>query len=249
MKAVLAIVVGLLLTRVLSAETSYIDMSKSYQVATLVGDSGNVYYRSYPPPRYKRYYKKRVYRKRYYRKTVPRKRHYKRRAAVPQYRYIPPRMTDEKRIQKALQGLGFYRGSIDGAINTYTTRAAIRQMNIDFGTGNGSSLTAKMRNDLIFLGTLFSLDEKLTASSNDMQTRTKRLQAALTVLGFYHDRIDGLKGQGTRRAISEYKRNQGALYGTSLNFDEEYELVSSAKKTNDTNIEETIKSLKSIPTP
>ena len=155
-------------------------------------------------------------------------------------------MTDEKRIQKALQGLGFYSGSIDGTINSYGTRSAIKRMNADFGTGSGSYLGPKMRNDLIFLGTLFNLDEKLIASGEGRQTRNKRLQAALTALGFYHDRIDGVKGQATRRAISAYKADKGATYRTSLSFDEEYALVSQAKKMNDASIEDAIKSLKTV---
>ena len=153
-------------------------------------------------------------------------------------------MTDNKRIQKALRGLGFYYGRIDGAVNSYATRSAIKKMNINFGISDGSSLDSRTRNDLIFLGTQFILDENLTATESNTRTKHKRIQAALTVNGFYSGRIDGIKGRKTNRAISDYKRDRGLSYGTSLNYDDEYELISNAKQTNDANIENTIASLK-----
>ena len=217
-----------LLMSSLSAGDFHIDTSKSYLVSGVVGDTGNVYNRRYYRPVNRTYYKKRHYRKR----VAPKKR----------YIYVPPRMTDNKRIQKALEGLGFYYGRIDGAVNSYATRSAIKKMNKNFGISNSSSLDSRARDNLIFLGTLFILDENLIATGSSTRTKNKRIQAALTVNGFYSDRIDGIKGRSTNKAISDYKRDKGLSYGTSFNYDDEYELIDNAKKTNDANIEDTIAS-------
>ena len=63
---------------------------------------------------------------------------------------------------------------------------------------------------------------------------------------FYFTKIDGSVGPGTRKSIGEYKAAKGLSYGTSLDFEEEYQLVNSAKEINDRSIEETVGSLKSL---
>ena len=239
MKIILGIMM-IFLSGVFADENFHIDRSKSFHVATVVDDTGNIrnwpYYRPYRRPYYRPYYQRKYHRK----ETVrPEKR----------YRYVPPRMTDEKRIQKALEGLGFYHGRIDGAVNSYATRSAIKKMNIAFGVGSTSSLDTKASNNLIFLGTQFILDGHLIAAGDSRQIKYKKIQAALRIHGFYHARIDGIRGDETRRAISEYKRDRGLPYGSSLNYEDEYQLISNAKKINDANIEDTIESLKSAGNP
>ena len=161
-------------------------------------------------------------------------------------RYVAPQNTSEMKIQKALTSLGFYRGRIDGEINSYETRSAIKEMNVAYEIGDTASLKPEARDALIFLGTLFEFDRYLIARGTDSRTKGKKIQTALKIHGFYFTKIDGAVGPGTRKSIGEYKAAKGLSYGTSLDFEEEYQLVSSAKEINDRSIEDTIGSLKAL---
>lgn len=154
--------------------------------------------------------------------------------------------TPEMKIQRALAGLGFYHGRIDGEINSFETRSAIKEMNKAYEIGNTASLKAEERDALIFLGTLFEFDRNLIARGSDKRTKGRKLQTALKIHGFYFAKIDGAVGPATRKAIAEYKAANGLSYGNSLDYEEEYQLISSAKQMNDRNIEETIASLKGM---
>lgn len=156
------------------------------------------------------------------------------------------RMTDERRIQKALTGLGFYRGRIDGQVNSFETRSAIKDMNIAYGISDTSSLRPEVKDTLIFLGTLFIFDRHLIANNSGNRAKNKKLQVALKIHGYYHGEIDGAIGRGTRGSIGEYKLDNGMSGGTSLDFEEEYQLISAAKEKNDRNLDDSINSLKSI---
>ena len=158
------------------------------------------------------------------------------------------RMTDERRIQKALTGLGFYRGRIDGQVNSFETRSAIKDMNIAYGIGNTSSLRPEVRDTLIYLGTLFIFDRHLITNNSGNRAKSKKLQVALKIHGYYHGGIDGAIGRGTRGSIGQYKQDNGMSHGTSLDFEEEYQLISSAKEKNDRNLDDSINSLKAIGT-
>ncbi len=155
-------------------------------------------------------------------------------------------MTDEMRIQKALTSLGYYHGPIDGEVNSFETRSAIKKLNIYYGISNSASLKSEVKDALIFLGTLFSFDRNLIARGTDTRTKGKKIQTALKIHGFYHAKIDGAVGSGTRRAIAEYKAAQGLSSGSKLDFEEEYQLISTAKAMNDRNIEETLASLQAL---
>ena len=157
-----------------------------------------------------------------------------------------PRDTPEMKIQRALASLGFYRGRIDGEINSFETRSAIKEMNKAYEIGNSASLKPAQRDALIFLGTLFEFDRNLIARGSDKHTKGRKLQTALKIHGFYVSKIDGAVGPATRKAIAEYKAANGLSYGSSLDYEEEYQLISSAKQMNDKNIEETIASLKGM---
>ncbi len=159
-------------------------------------------------------------------------------------RYVAPVMTAEKKIQKALSALGFYHGKIDGEVNSYETRTAIKKMNKAYGIGDTASLSPKARDALIYLGDLFAFDRALISKDNSKRGKGKKIQTALKIHGFYHTKIDGAVGPGTRRAIAEYKAAKRLSYGDRLDFEEEYQLISSAKKLNDKNIDETIAALK-----
>ena len=159
-------------------------------------------------------------------------------------RYVAPRDTPEMKIQRALSSLGFYRGRIDGEINSFETRSAIKGLNIAYGISTGASLQPVEKDALVFLGTLFDFDRYLISRGGDKRAKGKKIQVALKIHGFYFSKIDGDVGPGTRKSIAEYKSSIGGSYGGALDFEEEYQLVSSAKVKNDKNIEDTIGALK-----
>jgi len=168
------------------------------------------------------------------------------RSVKKQKRYVAPKNTSEMKIQKALTSLGFYHGKIDGEVNSYETRSAIKEMNIAYEISNSASLKPEAKDALIFLGTLFEFDRYLISRGTDKRSKGKKIQTALKIHGYYFSKIDGVVGRGTRSAIAEYKAAKGLSHGASLDFEEEYQLVSSAKQMNDKNIEDTIGTLKGL---
>lgn len=165
-----------------------------------------------------------------------------------QKRYVAPQKSDEMKIQKALTSLGFYRGMIDGEVNSFETRSAIKEMNIAYEISNNASLKPEAKDALIFLGTLFEFDRYLISSATDKRSKGRKIQTALKIHGFYYSKIDGIVGSGTRNSIAQYKASKGLSSSVSLDFEEEYQLISSAKEMNDRNIEDTIASLKALGT-
>jgi peptidoglycan hydrolase-like protein with peptidoglycan-binding domain len=165
-----------------------------------------------------------------------------------QKRYVAPQKSDEMKIQKALTSLGFYRGRIDGEVNSFETRSAIKEMNIAYEISNNASLKPEAKDALIFLGTLFEFDRNLISRATDKRSKGSKIQTALKIQGFYFTKIDGVVGSGTRKSITEYKTAKGLSAGSLLDFEEEYQLISTAKEMNDKNIEDTIASLKSLGT-
>jgi hypothetical protein len=172
------------------------------------------------------------------------KRHKKRRRSKKRQSVTSYKLTDQQKIQKALMSLGFYQGAIDGEVNSFETRAAIKALNNAYGIGNTASLTPEEKDSLIFLGTLFSYDRYLISNDTSEREKNKKIQVALKIHGFYHSTIDGALGSGSRRAIREYKMSKGLSDTASLDFEEEYQLISSAKQKNDTMLEDIINSLK-----
>ncbi len=183
----------------------------------------------------------------YHKKRPKRKVHRAKKHHKAKKRYVAPAPrvdSPEMKIQRSLKSLGFYRGQIDGEVNSYETRSAIKAMNMAYELGNTASLAPASRDALIYLGDLFMFDRILISKDNSQRAKAKKIQAALKIHGFYHDKIDGAIGSGTRRNIAEYKRAKGLSGGTSFDFEEEYQLISSAKQMNDQNIDSTIASLK-----
>jgi peptidoglycan hydrolase-like protein with peptidoglycan-binding domain len=119
-------------------------------------------------------------------------------------------------------------------------------MNFAYEISNNASLKPEAKDALIFLGTLFEFDRNLISSGTDKRSKGKKLQTALKIHGFYFTKIDGVVGSGTRKSIVEYKTAKGLSLGSALDFEEEYQLISTAKQMNDKNIEDTIGSLKGL---
>jgi peptidoglycan hydrolase-like protein with peptidoglycan-binding domain len=180
------------------------------------------------------------------RQTTSTPQHYHQRSTKKKRRHVVPKETSEMKIQRALTSLGFYHGRIDGEVNSFETRSAIKKLNETYEISNGSSMSLEEKDALIFLGTLFKFDRYLISRGTDKKSKGKKLQTALKIHGFYFSTIDGVVGRGTRNAIAEYKAAKGLSYGSSLDFEEEYQLISSAKAMNDKNIEDTIETLKSM---
>jgi len=185
-----------------------------------------------------------VYRNNRRHRTVRRVKHRKKKRHIVKKKYVAPVMTAEKKIQKSLAALGFYHGKIDGEVNSYETRSAIKAMNTAYEIGNTASLSPKAKDALIYLGDLFAFDRALISKDNSKRGKGKKIQTALKIHGFYHTKVDGAVGPGTRKSIAEYKAAKGLSYGDKLDFEEEYQLISSAKKINDKNIDDTVASLK-----
>lgn len=179
-------------------------------------------------------------------KPAPRAKHRRKKHTSAKRVTSAVRMTDERRIQKALAGLGFYHGRIDGQVNSFETRSAIKELNIAYGISNTSSLKPEVKDTLIFLGTLFIFDRQLIANNKGNRAKNKKLQVALKIHGYYHGGIDGAIGRGTRGSIGQYKQDNGMSYGNALDFEEEYQLISSAKEKNDRNLDDSINSLKTM---
>jgi len=227
----ITLICSIMVASTIVIEAQDIDISKGYMVATLISES-TTYNDDYSyfyeePVVYKPVH---VYKKKYYR--------------VPKIKNKTPILTNDMKIQKALKSLGFYRASIDGLVQSYETKLAIKKMHKEYKNSNDTFLSSKEKETLIYLGTLFSLDKSLISKRTNERAHYKRIQAALKILGYYHGRVDGISGRGTRKAISEYKVSQSLPSNPSLTFNQESELLNNAKSINDTNIEEAINSLK-----
>ena len=162
------------------------------------------------------------------------------------YSASPAVDTDGMKIQRALKNLGFYRGPIDGQINAFGTRNAIKEFNRAYEISDTAYLSPQERDALIYLGTLLQMDQNLALQGEDRRAKTRRTQAALKVLGFYNGKIDGSNGPMTRRAIADYRQANGLPPSYRLGYEEEYRLVTTAKQSNDRNIQETLASLKRL---
>ncbi|SFV57013.1 hypothetical protein MNB_SV-6-675 [hydrothermal vent metagenome] len=218
MKKIYAIVLGLMLTtQVVSARNN----AALFGVAAAAIAGAAILANSHKPHRHH---------------YVPRRGHHKKRSKKVV-------VTDEMKIQKSLKYLDFYHGKIDGKINSYATRTAIKKMNREYGLDNGTSLDKRTWDQLIYLSELFQMDKDLFAEGSSKKTEGKRLQTALKVYGVYNGKVDGIVGSGTRKSISLYKSEEGLGSSTHLSSNERYNLIDSAQKMNSEAIDEAIASL------
>ncbi len=174
------------------------------------------------------------------------------RAQEPRYNNAPPRrhykkkrrravvITPEMKIQKSLVALGFYQGKIDGKLNGYATRTAIKNLNTQYRTGDGTSIGQRTWDQLLYLAELYQMDNDLFTEGNQKRVKGKRIQTALKIHGTYHGKIDGITGNGTRKAIALYKGQEGLSLTTSLTSNERYNLITSAQSINTRAIDEAI---------
>jgi|GEM_PF-6261357 len=159
------------------------------------------------------------------------------------HKKTPIVITDEMKIQKSLSYLEFYKGKIDGKLNSYASRSAIKKMNKKYNISAGTTLDSRTWNELLYLAELFTMDKNLFSERNTKVAKGKQLQTALKVYGAYNSKVDGIVGSGTRKAIATYKNTEGLTPTTSLSPNERYNLINSAQKMNTKTIDEAIKDL------
>lgn len=144
---------------------------------------------------------------------------------------------DVKKLQQALTLLGYYHGDIDGKYGDSTTNAVTafqkkRGMNADgiagastirliFGktvkAGTNGSSSTKTKNtepaedpemkgikSIADIGTV-----PKTSKPGNYSTDVKKLQQALTVLGYYDDKIDSKYGETTKKAVARFQQKKG----------------------------------------
>ena len=141
---------------------------------------------------------------------------------------VVPAISDEMKLQTSLLALGYYHGTIDGEVNSFETRKAIKTMNQAFGNGDTLFLDTQSKETLIYLADLYEFKKNLILNDTGENSRNIKLQTALKVLGFYHDEIDGLVGPGTRNSILQYKKANNMNKNDTLDFQEEHQLASKA---------------------
>ena len=160
-------------------------------------------------------------------------------AAVTTAVAIPSSPRDEEeKLQRVLSSLGYYHGLIDGDLNSFETRNAIKALNRVAGNGSKILLDPQSKATLLYLWELFYFDQNLKKRGDNEKLRVTKIQTALKITGFYHDNIDGLIGSVTRNSIRTYRQNRGLGEGESLNSSEEAQLIREASISNQHNIEE-----------
>ncbi len=149
-------------------------------------------------------------------------------------------VTDEMKIQKTLVSLGYYSGTINGDLNSFETRNAVKKLNESYGISNSSSIDEKTKNQLLYIANLYELDKALNTKETSKKAKGKQLQAALKIKETYTGKIDGAIGNGTRKAIATYRINEGMVPNTSLSEEEKFELLSNTMALNSENIKEAL---------
>jgi len=140
--------------------------------------------------------------------------------------------SEEKQWQEALKFMGYYHGKIDGDLYTHASYDAIQhfqEKRQDLSTG---FLEQPAKTYLSYIDRVLTLEHYLTKNATHRRGKRRQLQAALAMEGFYHGRIDGRVGKGTKRAIRRYKAAAG-LNGSNratLNGKEKEALIREARR-------------------
>ena len=131
--------------------------------------------------------------------------------------------SDVKKLQQALQILGYYKGKIDGKYGSGTTKAVTayqkaHKLTADgsageltiksiFGSCSSKSLTTQAAPGSSKYKTVSSISEIGSAPSKtqegDSGTNVVKLQQALECLGYYKGAIDGVFGASTTAAVKD----------------------------------------------
>ena len=152
----------------------------------------------------------------------PHKRHHRR-----HHHY---RISDEKKWQTALQFLGYYQGKIDGDL--YTTESfnainAFQHKRQELATG---FLEEQYKTYLSHIYQLLRLQEYLEYRGKNRRKNRQKIQAALTIEGYYSGKIDGAMGRRSKRSILLYQNSldSNATASSKLDPEEKTRLVEDA---------------------
>ncbi|MBQ7866958.1 MAG: peptidoglycan-binding protein [Clostridia bacterium] len=141
--------------------------------------------------------------------------------------------SDVKKLQKALDILGYYDGEIDGKYGKGTT-AAVKAYQKDkkltadgyagertvksiFGSVSSRSLTTQSNPGTTGSSSGASASSRIKALGSapgimrvgDSNSDVTKLQKALNILGYYKGSIDGKYGSGTKTAVKAYQKAKG----------------------------------------
>ncbi len=131
--------------------------------------------------------------------------------------------SDVKKLQRALEIVGIYDGSIDGNFGDLTEEA-VKEYQKDKGlaadgvAGNGTikalfgqeaAKPAGEEKGMNGIGTLGDIgDAPATSELGDSGTKVKKLQQALKLKGFYSGPVDGDFGEATETAVKSFQKSK-----------------------------------------
>ncbi len=131
--------------------------------------------------------------------------------------------SDVKKLQRALEIVGVYDGSIDGNFGDLTEEA-VKEYQKDKGlaadgvAGNGTikalfgqeaAKPAGEEKGMTGIGTLGDIgDAPATSELGDSGTKVKKLQQALKLKGFYSGPVDGDFGEATETAVKSFQKSK-----------------------------------------
>ncbi|WP_294956599.1 peptidoglycan-binding protein [Sulfurovum sp.] len=147
------------------------------------------------------------------------------------------------KIQLSLTKLGYYYSDIDGKLNGFETREAVKSMNIALSNGNAMFLDQRSREILVYLADLYRFNDILLSNIDDKKSANIKIQTALKILGCYHGKIDGLLGKDTKNCITEFEKNNNMDANGELDKREKYTLFRMAVEVNNRSIDDTKKEL------
>ncbi len=153
---------------------------------------------------------------------------------------------DIVKIQKSLQNMGCYSGLVDGNIETFESRKAIKLMNEKVGNGKSPFLTKETRAILIELSAPYEIDNLLSSDNNNSSLKAKniKIQTSLKILGFSNSISDGIMGSRTWARVVNYKKANGLNSKPSLTPQERIDLVNRAIEQNSDTIDKLKEGLK-----
>jgi len=162
---------------------------------------------------------------------------------APKVRALLKKFSSVQKIQRALRGLGFYQGTLDGELHSYETQTALKKFYSRYEITDTSGVMDKsLKEALVSLGELFLFDRALIDKSHTATSQIIQLQTALKIHGYYSDAIDGIMGNRTRKAIKRYLHDKGIKEDTFLDLESKYMLVKTAKQKNSAAIDRMISS-------
>jgi uncharacterized protein YpuA (DUF1002 family) len=83
--------------------------------------------------------------------------------------------TDEMKIQQALYGLGFFDGKLDGNLNTFDSRKAIKKLQKDYKQKESGILEGDHKQHLLYIHELYTLLIEMKEKDNIDKNRRSEI--------------------------------------------------------------------------